>query len=145
MDFDLNYAVEHGIIDVPAVRLMIEMEKRKDLIEAHPFKPWEGKDGKWYVYIPDEKKGRILKKRTTQKAIEDVIVSYQKTLLDNPTIDDIFAEWNDHRLELKKISKSSHTRFNEIYKRHFSEFGKLRIKDISEDEIIDSIAEFHRA
>lgn len=141
MDFDLNYAVEHGIIDVPAVRLRIEMEKRKDLIEAHPFKPWEGKDGKWYVYIPDEKKGRILKKRTTQKAIEDVIVSYQKTLLDNPTIDDIFTEWNDYRLELKKISKSSHTRFKEIYKRHFSEFGKLRIKDISEDEIIDFLEE----
>ena len=141
MYFDLNYAVEHGIIDVPAVRLMIEMEKRKDLIEAHPFKPWEGKDGKWYVYIPDEKKGRILKKRTTQKAIEDVIFSYQKTLLDNPTIDDIFTEWNDYRLELKKISKSSHTRFKEIYKRHFSEFGKLRIKDISEDEIIDFLEE----
>lgn len=30
MCFDLNYAVEHGIIDVPAVRSMIEMEKRKE-------------------------------------------------------------------------------------------------------------------
>jgi hypothetical protein len=27
MCFDLKYAVEHGIIDVPAVRSMIEMEK----------------------------------------------------------------------------------------------------------------------
>lgn len=66
MCFDLKYAVEHGIIDVPAVRSMIEMEKRKELLAEHPFKPWEGKNGFWYVYIPDEKKGRVLKKRKTQ-------------------------------------------------------------------------------
>lgn len=45
MCFDLKYAVEHGIIDVPAVRSMIEMEKRKELLAEHPFKPWEGKNG----------------------------------------------------------------------------------------------------
>lgn len=137
MCFDLKYAVEHGIIDVPAVRSMIEMEKRKELLAEHPFKPWEGKNGFWYVYIPDEKKGRVLKKRKTQSDIENVIVEYQRTLRDNPTIDDIFTDWNDHRLALRKITKSSHTRFKEIYKRHFTEFGKLRIKDISEDQIID--------
>lgn len=48
---DLNYAIEHGIIDVPAIRSRIEMEKRKELLAEHPFKPWEGKDGKWYAKI----------------------------------------------------------------------------------------------
>lgn len=141
MKLDLKYAVNHGIIDLPAVMSMIEMEKRKELIARHPFKPWKGSNGKWYVYIPDEKKGRILRYRNTEKEIEDVIVKYQRVLQENPTVDDIFHDWNDTRLRLKKISKSSHTRFEQVYTRHFKEFGKRRIKDISEDAIVDFMEE----
>lgn len=141
MNLDLKYAVEHGIIDLPAVMSVIEMEKKKELLAGHPFKPWQGSNGKWYVYIPDEKKGRVLRYRNTQKEIEQVIVNYQKTQLENPTLDDIFHDWNDGRLRLKKISKSSHTRFEQVYTRHFKEFGKRRIKDISEDDIIDFLEE----
>lgn len=141
MHLDLNFAIERGIIDLPAVRSMIEMEKRKALLKKHPYKPWYSTDGKWHVYIPDKNKGRVLRKRNSLAEIEDVIVAYQKTLLENPTIDEIFHDWNDHRLDLKKISKSSHTRFEEIYKRHFSEFGELRIKEVSEEEIVDFLEE----
>ena len=66
------------------------MEKHKKLIENHPYKPWQGKNGNWYVYLPDEKKGRILKKRATKEGIEDVICDYQLTLIENPTLEEIF-------------------------------------------------------
>lgn len=54
----LKYALEHGMIDMPYVQEQIQMEKRKELLRKHPYEIWEGKDGKWHTYLPDENKGR---------------------------------------------------------------------------------------
>ena len=67
----LKYAIENGMIDTAYVRDMIEMQKRKEILEKHPYKIWEGKDGKWYTYLPDEENGRVLKKRKTEKDIQN--------------------------------------------------------------------------
>ena len=126
MNYELNYLIEHGIIDVSSIQSMCEMNKRKELLDKHPYDYWQGKNGKWYVYLPDKEKGRVLKKRNTQKEIEDVVVGYQSELIDNPTIEEVFNEWNDYRLDLKKIEKSSHTRMKQVFYRHFSEIkGEL--------------------
>lgn len=110
----LQFIISNGIIDINDVRNCMEDMKRKELLEKHPYKIWEGKDGKWYTYLPDQKKGRALKKRTTQKAIEDDVVSYLKSELENPTLAEVFNEWNDHRLELKKISDATHLRNRQV-------------------------------
>lgn len=72
----LQYAIQHGIIDTAYVQEQIKMQKRTELLEKHPYKMWEGTDGKWYTYLPDEEKGRVLKKRRTRKEIEDIVVHY---------------------------------------------------------------------
>ena len=38
------------MIDMSYVQEQIEMNKRKELLEKHPYEIWEGKDGKWYTY-----------------------------------------------------------------------------------------------
>ena len=138
---DIAFCLERGIIDIPDIQSIIEMEKHKKLIENHPYKPWQGKNGNWYVYLSDEKKGRILKKRATKEGIEDVICDYQLTLIENPTLEEIFNEWNDRRRDLKKITKSSHSRMRQTFKRHFQDFGKKRIRNVSELEIIEFLEE----
>ena len=113
------------------------MAKRKELLSNHPYKIWEGTNGKWYTYLPDEDKGRILKKRSSKKDIEDIVVIYWDEAINSPTIKDVFYEWNDYRLELNKISKSSHTRLEQVFKRHYSTFGKKHIRDVTENEFIE--------
>ena len=113
------------------------MTKRKELLSNHPYKIWEGTNGKWYTYLPDENKGRVLKKRSSKKDIEDIVVIYWDEAINSPTIKDIFYEWNDYRLELNKISKSSHTRLEQVFKRHYSTFGKKHIRDVTENEFIE--------
>ena len=113
------------------------MTKRKELLSNHPYKIWEGTNGKWYTYLPDEDKGRVLKKRSSKKDIEDIVVIYWDEAINSPTIKDIFYEWNDYRLELNKISKSSHTRLEQVFKRHYSTFGKKHIRDVTENEFIE--------
>ena len=42
----LQYALEHGMIDMSYVQEKMEMNRRKELLEKHPYKIWEGKDRK---------------------------------------------------------------------------------------------------
>ena len=137
MDMDLKYLIDSGIIDVPNIQSIIEMKKRQELLNSHPYKIWMGSNGKWYTYLPDEEKGRILKKKSTRKDIEDVVIQYQESVMSNPTIDDLFTEWNDHRRDIGRIAKSSHTRLRQVYDRHFKEFGKRRVASVKENEWID--------
>ena len=137
MAIDLNYLIDNGIIDLPNIQSIIEMKKRQELLTNHPYKIWCGSNGKWYTYLPDETKGRVLKKKSTKEDIEDVVITYWDKIINSPTIEEVFNEWNDYRLELKKISNSSHTRLKQVFKRHYSEFGKKRIKDVTEDEFIE--------
>lgn len=137
MDIDLKYLIDSGIIDVPNIQSILEMKKRQELLDNHPYKIWCGSNGKWYTYLPDEEKGRILKKKSTRKDIEDVVIQYQESVMSNPTIDDLFTEWNDHRRDIGRIAKSSHTRLRQVYDRHFKEFGKRRVGNVKENEWID--------
>lgn len=131
----MRFIINSGIIDIGDVQNSIEAMKREELLKKHPYKIWQGKDGKWYTYMPDHEKGRILKKRTTQKAIEDIVIQYWKTEAENPTICEVFKEWNDRRLELKKISNATHLRNTQIFNRHYKEFGDRRIKSVDADDI----------
>lgn len=137
MDIDLKYLIDSGIIDVPNIQSIIEMKKRQELLDNHPYKIWCGSNGKWYTYLPDEMKGRVLKKKSTRKDIEDIVIQYQESVMSNPTIYELFTEWNDHRRDIGRIAKSSHTRLRQVYDRHFKEFGKRRIASVKENEWID--------
>lgn len=137
----LKYAIDSGIIDISYVQEQMEMTKRAELLKKHQYKIWEGNDGKWRTYLPNKVKGRTLKKRNSQAEIEDVIIEYWKIELENPTIKEVFSDWNDRRLELKKISKATHLRNKQVFERYYIEFGKYRIKSITSDEVGDFLEE----
>ena len=109
------------------------MKKREELLNKHIYKIWEGTNGKWYTYLPDNVHGRTLKKRNSRIEIEDIIAAYWKEQEENPTVEEVFKEWNDRRLELQKIPAATHWRNEKLFKRFFSEFGKRRIKTINVD------------
>lgn len=136
----LKYAVDNGMIDLSYVQEQVEMKKREEILSRHPYKIWQGQDGKWYTYLPDGE-GRKLKKRTTQKAIEDDVIKYLKEQIENPTISEVFHEWNNRRTELGKISKPTQERNSQVFKRHYSEFGKKRIKSVTELDISNFMEE----
>ena len=136
-NIDLNYLIDNEIIDLPNIQSIIEMQKRQELLNNHPYKIWCGSNGKWYTYLPDETKGRVLKKKSTKEDIEDVVIKYQESVMSNPTIEELFDEWNDHRRDIGRIAKSSHTRLRQVFDRHFKEFGKRRIASVKENEWID--------
>lgn len=133
----MNYCKEYDLIDIPDIQSIIKMKKERELLQSFQHRYWQGNDGRWYVYLPDEKKGRVLRKRNTKEEIEKVIIECQTNLLDNPTVKEVFEEWNDYRYELKKIAGSSHTRLAEVFRRHFSDFGQKHVKDLTKEDVIE--------
>lgn len=137
MDEALQYAIENGMIDLSYIRETVEMNKREEILKEQKYKIWQGKDGKWYVYLAGEDGKRRLKKRKTKEEIETVIVDFVKEQQENPTIKEVFSEWNKLRLERKKIKMSTYNRDERFYNRHYKKFGERKIKALKADEIVD--------
>lgn len=137
----LKYAVENGMIDLSYVQEQIEMSKRNELLEKHPYAISQGSDGKWRTYLPDKEKGRKMVKKSTKEAVENEVMDYWKSEMENPTIEDVFNEWNDRRIKLNKISQASHLRFKQIFNRHYKDFGKKKIKNVTPQDIEEFLEE----
>lgn len=137
----LKYAITNGMIDLSYVQEQVEMKKKNELLKKHPYAISQGGDGKWRTYLPDKEKGRRMVKKSTKEAVEEEVISYLKSEIENPTISEVFHEWNDRRLELKKISQASHLRFKQVFNRHYKEFGKKKIKSITSQEIEEFLEE----
>lgn len=131
----LQYAIDNDMIDSVFIQEQIKMQRNEELLSKHPYKIWEGKDGKWYSYFPDKEKGRVLKKRNTEKLIKDEIIAYWKKQESNPTISDIYSEWINGKVQREEITKATRDRYNRQYEQCFLDFGKHKIKSISEYDI----------
>ena len=63
----LQFIINSGMLDLHDVQDSMEAMKREEVLKKHQYKIWQGKDGKWYTYLPDDRKGRVLKKKSTIK------------------------------------------------------------------------------
>lgn len=137
----MHYALENGMIDLAYVQEQIELNKRKELLEKHPYRIWEGKDGKWYTYFPDNDAKRVLRKRKTKQDLEKLVCNFWEKKAENPTIHEIFNMWIQKKLEYKEIQKGSADRYEGDFTRFFvnSGFSKRHIRQIEEDDIEDFV------
>ena len=89
----LNYALQNGIIDIYTIQKQIEMNERKKYLNMHESTIWQGKDKKWYTYLPDKEKRRKLIKRNSKTEIENLIIDYWKENTEKHTFETVFYEW----------------------------------------------------
>ena len=135
----LKFAIENGMLDAALVQEKIEMQKREELLKKHPYAIWEGKDGKWYTYLPDEKRKRVPRKRKSYAEIENIIVEYWKEQQENPTVEDVFCEWLNAKLGREEISKSTYDRYKVQFEQCFKKLKGKKIKLITEYDIEEFI------
>lgn len=131
----LQYAYKNGIINLAYVRKQIEMNKRKELLEKHPYAITQGKDGKWRTYIP-EKEGRKLLKLSTKEKIEERLIKYYKSIEEAPkTFDDMYFKWR--KVQDALVVHNSSVKYDTDYKRYFlgTDFAKKEIEKINEEDI----------
>lgn len=133
-------AVEDIILSSEVASWALSMIKREELLKKHKYDIYQGKDGKWYTYLPGRKK----LKRTSRDLLVDALVSYYDT--NRITLQEFFTDWNDRRAELNKInwfgSSVSEIRSHDISKpveRLYDRREKLlRYMEIVEQSAIDA-------
>lgn len=138
---ELKYAIESGIIDLAHIKKEIEMKKKESALKKHQYDIWQGKNMYWYTYLPDKLKGRRLVRKKKKEDLEDIIVAYYQSLEKNPTLNDLFYQCYEERVERKTISEATYTRYENIYKKYYgdSPFGKRKIMTLSEHELSEFI------
>ena len=145
----LKYALENGIINLSYVQEEIEMKRRKEILKNHPYKIWQGKNGKWYTYLSsDNNEGRVLKKRNTEEKICDLIVEHyskesiqqeklEKTMdLNAHEFKTCFESWKQKQISYG-ISSNTISKYNADYIRYFkdTDFETSDIREINEEVI----------
>lgn len=136
----LQYALEHGMINMSYVQEQINVNKRKEWLEKHPFEIWHGKDGKYHTYLPDTQKGRIPRKRNTRKELEDLIIEYyiseDEKEKNRKTFDECYWIWRKSQDQCVD-SPNTPVKYDSDYNRFFAEtdFSKKYIDKITVEDI----------
>ena len=140
----LNYAMENGIIDSNSIYARIRLSERQKYLEQHNHSIYQGRDGLWYTYLDDEW-GRKKVKRRTKESMEEFVYIHYKKKHQEPTIQWVFDEWIEQKLEYKEIRRQTYDRYQTDFLRFFVNnpvfkgFANRKIKYLSEEELEDFI------
>ncbi len=135
----LQFIIDNGIININDVQNSMEAMKRKELLAKHPYKVWQGKDGEWYTKLVAEDGSKKLRHRKTRDELENVIVEHIQKVIDCPTVERIFYEWLDVRLERGEIEKSTYSRYQRDFVRYFMKIKDCKVQSLTEFELEDFI------
>jgi len=130
----LNFAQENGMVDLAQIRAEYVMDK---YLKQHTYKIWQGTNGRWYTYLPDDEGGRKQVSKLKKEDVDKAIISYYRSQAENPTVDELFNIWADKKLRQGDICESTYSRYHDDYKAFFQTFGKRKIKHITEMDIED--------
>lgn len=143
---ELQFGIDNGILEADEIHSRFNMSKRQDTLnrftEQFGFEPKEIQTGKykgaWYIELPNKDK-RTKKRKKTKKEIEDLIIEFMKEFDNNPTLHELFERRLDYLVNVKGRSKKTRDDYRIDYKRHFSEFGEQRIKNVRPNQIVELI------
>ena len=137
------------ILNLLSVNRQIKTMERNRLLAMHTYKKWLGSDGYWRTYIPKEDRphGRMLCKKKSKEELDNAIIFYLKEQLEDPTVKEVFDEWNDRKLDRGQIKPSTHLINKQIFNRFYISFGLRRIRTIKmeewEDFLCEAITKYH--
>lgn len=134
----LKFAIENGMLDTAFVQKQIEMRKRKEILEKHPYSIWKGKDEFWHTYLPHGDGRKPIKKKA-KVDIENVVIDYWGAKVLN-SFKDRFCLWVERQ---QKCGRSDNTisKYESDYRRFFEgdKIENTSIQDISDEEISEFI------
>lgn len=115
--------------------------ERKEILNSHPYKVWQGKDGKWKTFLIDntKKEGRRQVARATKESVEDAIVEdYKQNHEQRHKIYQLFEDWMEYAREVNDLSLNSIDRYTNDFNKYIknTKFAERDIKSITEDDII---------
>lgn len=134
----LQEALASGILNIEDVQQVLNMKKEEYYLSLHRYDIYEGKDGKWYTYLPDktQKQGRRKLKRTSETAIKQAVIDFYKNWEKQEkgkelTLRQLYPTWIEWKGAHTR-STASIRRFNCDWKKFYLPYSKLIDKPIME-------------
>lgn len=148
MEDFLREALKYGMLkkeDLECLEHNIEMKKREEILNQHPYSIWQGKtNGSWYTKLPDDTKvnPRTIK-RKNKIDIENIIIDFWREKTENPTIRELFKQWIEERKTYGELRKSSVKKYENDYIRFIknTDFERIHIRSLSEEQLYSFIKE----
>ncbi len=133
----LQFAIDNGILSKEFVQESILMQKKKEILAQHPYQIWEGKNGKWYTYLPindESKNNRRLVKRTSKESVEKAIIDFY-VRPDTMTFEMAYRRWRS--VQDETVGDNTVYKYETDYKRFFgnTEFVKMEVSKITEETV----------
>lgn len=130
----LQLLEEKDIIKSDAVQELIKMDKQEKILKQHDKPIWQGTNGRWYTYLPDDSKksGRRQVAKSTEAKIKEAIIEFYTQLNEEQTI--TFKKMFYHWIEVQRseVSQNTITKYIKDYRRCIQD---TEIENISITEI----------
>lgn len=131
----VKFALENGIIDIEEVTAKSKMKRKDKILKNHEYTIWQGKNSRWYTYVPDICGKRKQISRKSKEDLEQAIIDYFIDRDEDPTVEQLFDEWLSQKLEFRDIIEATATRYRNDFKAYFEPIRKRKVKRLNEYEI----------
>ncbi len=138
----LSYLSENGMINMNDVSESMQEAKRNSILNKHPYRIFQGKDGRWRTYVKDETNsyGRKMLVKPSKTELEislcDYYESYSHT---NVTLEELYPEWIEHKS--LRVARSTIGMYHCSWKRYYvgEEIIKRPIRTLTKLDLDDFI------
>ena len=117
----LSFLEKNGTIDLRGVEEEMRNARRNKILTRHCYTVYQGKDGRWYSYLPDPVKGRKKIVKPTREKLEDQICAYYESEEDDPigsmTLRRLYPSWLEYK-ELH-VTYSTVVRIKKDWQRYY--------------------------
>ena len=142
----LRYAVDHGMLDLSHMREQVEMNKRREILEKHPYAVWHNrKEDRWYTDVPsfDSKTGKKRIKRKDKSDLEQDIINYTLQFEEDKnnsgikkcTLKELFYEFMNYKRD--EVSSGTIRRMMADWKKFYEPHEELISKQFTDITKID--------
>ena len=135
----LTFLIDNNIVSIDDVQERMYQDKKKEIIKKYESDIWQGKDGRWRIYVPDQtkKSGRRMIAKTSKETLYEYLIKYdehttQEKISHDITVEDFYPIWIEYK-KLHTTASTYITRLDSDWKSFYlsSELAKMKIKDIN--------------
>lgn len=136
----LQKGVEYDLIDVDRLADQVDQMDKREIMRLHSQKIWQGTNGYWYTYlISNIGERRLIKKKTEEELVKEVILHYQHLDKKYQTLESLFSTWILKKSEYGELKKQSVTRYTNNFNEFYGDVKDVSLNDISETWLEDYI------
>lgn len=117
------------------VREIMNARKKKECLEKHKYKIYQGGDGRWFTRFPNKSGGSTQKAFRSKEEAEDAVASFYLNIEETPTVEEVFKAAVADRLEEGSISPPTKRRLEYDFIKYCSNVVEERINDVTAEMV----------